>query len=258
MDMGLMNITAARFEEFILVFVRVSAIIISMPVVGNRAVPLRVKAGLSMIMTFIVAPMVVLPDMPGPALPLLVRMAGEAVIGFIIGISAQVVFAAVQLAGQLIGFQMGFAIVNVVDPISSAQVSVIAQFCFFMALLLFLAVDAHHVFFYGVVESFRVTPLMTFHMSGTLTEAIMLYAGTMFVAGFTIGAPVSVLLLLTSVGLGMVARTVPQINIFIVGFPLEIAVGLVAIGAALPFMGHFIAKAFADYGSVLEAMLLNM
>ncbi len=258
--MEFMHVTAAQLEQFTLVLIRVSAIVISMPVVGNQAIPARVKAGFALMIAVIVAPVVVVPDSMESVqtIPLMIRMAGELIIGFIIGISAQFLFAAVQLAGQLIGFQMGFAIVNVVDPLSSAQVSVIAQFLFFVALLLFLAVDAHHIFIYGIVESFRVVPIMTFQVSGALTEAIMNHAKTIFATGLTIGAPVMVLVLLSNVGLGLVARTVPQINIFIVGFPLKIGIGLIAIGITLPFMGHVIATSFTAFSSILRGLLEAM
>lgn len=253
--MDLMHVTAAHLDQFILVFVRVSAIIISMPVIGNRAVPIRVKAGLAIMMTFIIAPLVTVPALPNDMLPLMIRLGGEVVIGFIIGISAQFLFASVQLAGQLIGFQMGFAIVNVVDPLSSAQVSVIAQFCFFIAMLIFLAVDGHHIFLYGIAESFRIIPLMEFHMTGRLADAVVSLARSIFSTGLAVGAPVMVLMILVSVGLGMVARTVPQINIFIVGFPLKIGIGLIGIGVTLPFIGHVIGVGFSEFSSVLRGLL---
>lgn len=253
--MELMHVTAAHVDQLVLVFVRVSAIIISMPVIGNQAVPVRVKAGLSLILTFMVAPFVAAPELPREMLPLLIRLGGEAIIGFIIGISAQFLFASVQLAGQLVGFQMGFAIVNVVDPLSSAQVSVIAQFCFFIAMLIFLAVDGHHVFLYGMAESFKITPLMEFKMTGGLADAIVSHARGIFALGLALGAPVTVLMILVSVGLGMVARTVPQINIFIVGFPLKIGIGLIGIGLTLPYMGHMIGMGFAEFSSVLRGLL---
>ncbi|OPL15450.1 MAG: hypothetical protein AVO39_07845 [delta proteobacterium MLS_D] len=256
--MDIMHLTASQLEQFILVFLRVSAIIASMPVIGNRSVPVRVKGGLSILMTVIIAPAVAAPQYADPSLPFLIRAAGEVIIGLIIGIAAQCLFAAVQLGGQVVGFQMGFAIVNVVDPLSSAQVSVIAQFCFFVSMLIFLAVDGHHVFLYGIAESFRIVPLMTFCMTGGLTEAIIQYARSIFTVGLSIGAPVMVLLLFTSVGLGMVARTVPQINIFIVGFPLKIGIGLIAIGITLPFMGRVIGAAFSDFAGVLGTFLEHM
>lgn len=127
--MKLPVITAQQIETFILVFLRVSAMVAAIPVFGDSAVPVRIKGALSCLISFLLFPLVPSPppltsDFP----PLILGMAGEVLIGFIIGFAARLVFAGIQFAGELIGFQMGFSIVNIIDPITSTEVSIISQF----------------------------------------------------------------------------------------------------------------------------------
>lgn len=179
-------------------------------------------------------------------------------IGITIGFAGRLVFAGVQLAGQLAGFQMGFAIVNVFDPITSAQVSIIAQFQYLLAMLIFLAVDAHHLFLYAIAESYNIVPAFGFHFSGELTQSIVELSKDIFVVAIKTGAPVIVALLMTSIGFGLIARTVPQINILIVGFPVKIAVGLIGIGFALPVFARMIGNIFLNFGDTLTLLLRLM
>jgi len=256
--MGIPEITMQEVNAFILVFLRVCGIIIAIPVFGNRTVPVRVKGGLAILVTILVIPFVPIRPLPSDLFPLFLVMAGEVCIGVVIGLVVKFFFEGVQLAGQLIGFQMGFAIVNVVDPISSAQVSIIAQCIYLIAVLVFFAIDGHHIFLYAIAESFRIIPSADFRLTGDLAQAIVMSSKEIFIIAVKIGAPVMAMLVLTSVGLGMIARTVPQINIFIVGFPLKIGIGLVGLGLTLPFIVRVISYAFSDFGATLKGLMKLM
>ena len=252
--MNIPQITATQIEMFIFILLRVSSIVVTMPILGNRTVPVRVKGGLSLMIVFLLFPFVKLHISPLDMLPLALGMAGEVVIGVIIGLTGRLVFAGVQLAGQLAGFQMGFAIVNVFDPITSTQVSIIAQFQYLLAMLLFLAVDGHHLFLYAIAESYRIVPVLGFHFSGELTQAIVELSKDIFIVAIKTGAPVITMLLMISVGFGLIARTVPQINILIVGFPVKIAVGLICIGLALPVFARMVGSIFLNFGDKLNLL----
>ncbi len=249
--MEIPQITAEQIETFVLVFLRVSAIIITIPILGNASVPMRLKGGLSVVVAFLLVPFVQYDAVPIQIPMLVVKMCGEVLIGIIIGFAGRILFAGVQLAGQLIGFQMGFAIVNVVDPVSSSQVSIIGQFQYLLALLIFLAVNAHHIFLYAITESYQVIPPLSFHYSGPLMESIIELSKNIFVVAIKTGAPVMAILLFASVGLGLIARTVPQINVFIVGFPLKIAIGLIGIGLTLPYFVKILESVFAEFDGQL-------
>ncbi|MBN2255109.1 MAG: flagellar biosynthetic protein FliR [Deltaproteobacteria bacterium] len=253
--MNIPQISPQQIELFILILLRVSSIMIMIPIISNRQVPLRIKGGLSIIVAFLVMPFVQPVSFPLEMPVLIVTMIGEVAIGIIIGLVGRLLFAGVQLAGQLVGFQMGFAIVNVVDPLSSMQVSIIAQFQYLIAMLIFLAVNGHHIFLYAIAESFHAVPPLAFHFTGPLMDSLVGFSTNIFIIAVKIGAPVMAMLLFTSVSLGLVARTVPQINVFIVGFPLKIAVGLIGIGLTLPIFAEILGFAFVQFDGQIKALL---
>lgn len=253
-------ISIEQAEAFFLVFLRVSALMITIPVLGDASVPVRVKAGLSLLMAILLFP-VVQDDIPKPAFDifsLVLRIIGEVLIGIVIGFTARLIFAGIQLAGQLIGFQMGFAIVSVIDPLNSLQVSIIAQFKFIIALLIFLIMNGHHVFLYAIADSIRILPPLNFQLSGSLLSALMDLTGRMFVIAVRVAAPILAVLLFVSIGMGLVARTVPQINVFIVGFPLQIAVGLIGVGIMLPLFMRVVAGCFTNMQAEIQGLLRVM
>ncbi|MFB3925562.1 MAG: flagellar biosynthetic protein FliR [Syntrophales bacterium] len=258
--MNLPIITTEQVETFLLIFIRVSTMIIVIPILGERFVPVRVQAGLSLLVSVLIFPIIQAqtPKLSSDVLALFLRMGGEVLIGVVIGMTARIIFAGIQLAGQLIGFQMGFSIVNVIDPAYSDQVSIIAEFQYLIALLLFLVLNGHHIFLYAVAESFRILPPLTFHFSGPLMEAILGYVNAMFEIAVKTGAPIIAVLFFLSVGLGLIARTVPQINIFIVGFPLQIAVGLIGIGVTMPLFVNVVEKYFLHMEEEIYSLLKLM
>ncbi len=257
--MNLPLLSTAQIETFFLVLLRVTAIIAMIPVLGDRTIPSRIKGALSLLVAFLVFPFVQ-PQVPlsGDLFSMAFRMTGEILIGVLLGFASRLIFAGIQLAGQLIGFQMGFSIVNIVDPVSSAQVSIIAEFQYLIAALLFLATSAHHIFLAAIVESYQVLPIHHFQFNGALMQALIDLSRNMFVIAAKVSAPLIAALLLTNVGLGLIARTVPQINIFIVGFPLQIAVGLIGIGLTLPIFLSIVGRLFANVEGEVGLLLRLM
>ena len=252
--------TKEQIDAFVLVFLRVSAMIVTIPIFGDRAVPTMLKGGLSLFVTFLIFPFVLnaLPKMDIALLPQIFMMAGEIMIGLIIGLTARFLFAGIQLGGELIGFQMGFSIVNVIDPVTSRQVSIISQFQYLLAMLLFLNCNAHHLFINATADSYRILGPQSYHFTGTLMDAILIFSQKIFVIAIKTSAPLIVVLFFTQVGLGVVARTVPQINIFIVGFPLQIAVGLIFLGLSIPVFQMVAGKLFTNLGGEVYLLLKLM
>ena len=250
--------TPAQIEAFILVFLRMSAIIVLMPVFGDQVVPARVKAGLAFILTVLIYPAlsipVTLPAMDNTVLTF-VRMGGEIIVGATIGFAARIVFAAVQMAGELVGIQMGVSIANVIDPITSTQVSILSEFFYLVALLVFLTVDAHHIFIAAMSDSYKTVPMLGIHFGSGMAREMLFLTQAMFVTGLKISAPVMAVLLFINVGLGIVARTVPQINVFIVGFPLQLAAGLIFMGLSMPFLTTMLSWDFMGMTSEVRKIL---
>jgi flagellar biosynthetic protein FliR len=258
--MSLPFLSTEQIEAFILVFLRISAIVSTIPVISDTSVPIRVKAALSILITLIVFP-VVLPKIPPLAnyqiLMLMFRMAGEVMIGLIIGFAAKLVFAGIQLAGDMIGFQMGLSIANVIDPVTSEQVSIITDLQYLIAMLVFLAVDAHHIFLSAIVQSYNIINPLAFHFSGQLMQVIFDSSRQMFIIALKLGAPLMAVMLFTNVGLGIIARTVPQINIFIVGFPLQVATGLIFLALTAPMFVKITEGLFENF-EMKVVMLLRL
>ncbi len=257
--MNFFNLSLPQVQAVVLIFIRISAILVSAPLFGSKNVPLQMKVGLSCALTIAVLPVIGFREVYLTGVPSLVSaMLGEILIGIIIGFTARLIFAAVQLAGQLVGFQMGFGIVNVLDPQTSTQVAIIAQFQNIITLLVFLALDAHYWFILSIAKSFELIPPLGFCFTDSLMEAIVRLSCDMFVVAAKLAAPIIAALLFTSVALGLIARTVPQMNIFIVGFPLKIAIGLLGVGLSLPLLSYMLRNLFQEMGEDIMVLMKLM
>ena len=253
----MINVSTDNIILFSLVFIRTSAIVMTAPLFGSPAVPVRIKMGLGLVLTLILLPLVGKADgVDAGNLYSLVQAAfRELLIGVSTGFMASLIFAGINLAGQLMGFQMGFAIVNVLDPINQAQVSIISQFVGFMALVIFVSLDAHHLFIRALADSFALVRPGTGFISNFAISELMKAGAELFLIALKVGAPVIAILLFVNVGLGIVARTVPQMNVFIVGFPLTIGVGLMALGLTLPFLLEMLKGTFDGMGRNIYILL---
>ncbi|MCJ7615174.1 MAG: flagellar type III secretion system protein FliR [Desulfobacterales bacterium] len=254
------NISLPQLQIFFLIFLRVSAIIMFIPIFDSRNIPVLFKAGLAFSISILLFPILKLDNIPfiTSAIPFGIGVTGEILLGVIIGLSVSLIFAGIQLAGQLAGFQMGLAIANVMDPVTSAQVSVIAQLNNLLALLIFLTINAHHLFLRAIAESFRLVPPFDFQFSNSLVEHLISISGNMFIIAIKVGSPVIVALLLTSAAFGLISRTVPQMNVFLVAMPLKIVVGLLFLAFALPYLLPFFRQLFNESGRDILLLLRAM
>lgn len=258
-----MPYTGFSFEQwaaFMLIFVRASSLILTLPFFGSTNVPPMVKAGLSLSLAILLLPSA--PVDPG-AYPrdlwgLAPLVVGELMIGTILGLVVRLILTAVQIMGQLIGFQMGFAVANVLDPMGGGQVSVLAQFCYLMALLVVFSVGGHLIFFQALADSFAIVGPGRFTLSRALHDQVMWMSGQMFVLAIRIGAPVIGALLFTQVVMGVLAKSVPQLNILIVGFPITLTVGFLFLGVTISLMLPILGKVFQGLGPILHSLLRAM
>jgi flagellar biosynthesis protein FliR len=255
-----LNIPLAQLQLFFLVFIRLGAILMSIPVFDSRSIPIFFKVALAFATSIVLFPMLKLDPVPITTgiIALGIGVVSEILLGLAIGFSVKLVFAGVQLAGQLAGYQMGMALANVMDPSSSQQVPLLAQFNNLFALLVFLSVNAHFWFIKALAHSYQILPPLNIQFGGALMDQLTRLSGNMFVIGVQVGAPVIAALLITSVAFGLVARTVPQMNVFIVAMPLKIGVGLLFLGFSLPYFSAFLAKTFEGLGQHILLMLKSM
>ena len=235
--MDIFNLNWAEFERFLLVFFRVGAMIIFVPILGSRQIPSIMKIGLMLFISMIIFPLVQDRPMPEPKglFELSKFLMADVTIGLGIAYISRLIFTAVQVAGTVVDFQMGFGVVNVIDPQTETQVSVTAQFQNILAILIFLAIDAHHYIIQAIVESFFVINPFDINFASITPEYVLHLFTATFTIAVKIAAPIMAILFFLSVGLGLVARTVPQMNVFIVGFPLQIGIGLLMVGLSISF-----------------------
>lgn len=233
--MDFFGIDQREIEILMLVFARISMVIAVIPVFGSANVPIMVKVGLSAFLSVIVysfsEPSGIPNELTIPGLLSLVFR--EGIIGLLFGFITGMLFYAIQFAGHFVSFQMGFAMVQLIDPQSQERVPIIGQFYFIMAILLFLLINGHHLILSGLIESFRIVPIGTGILSGDLIALLTKLTGNVFVLALKIASPILVTLFLTDVMMGIIARTVPQMNIFFVSLPLKIGMGMILVVSTL-------------------------
>jgi flagellar biosynthetic protein FliR len=233
--MPILNLPIEEIQNLLLIFTRVTGIFLTAPVLNSARVPLHMKIGLSVTVAMILGPIVKMTAaIPIQTLPFAALVLKEAVVGLSIGFVANLVFTAVQMAGELADMQSGFAFAGMVDPNTGQRTSIIGQFQIMMAWLIFLGVDGHHVLLSGLTDSFRVMPPGSISVNAEVVSGIMGLTSRIFVIALQIGAPIMGAVLLGDLAIGLLSRTVPQMNIFVIGFPVKMLLGLVVLLLALP------------------------
>ncbi len=218
-------------------FLRVLAVFTAAPIFSSRAFPLRAKIGLAFLIAFAAQPSMpsqAIIDINGPeAFGAVVQQVG---IGLAIGFTVRLVFAAFELAGQVVGFQMGLGFAAFFDPASSAQSSAMGRFYANMAALLFLALNGHLMVIMAVVHSFAAFPVDQNFLQALASMKLQTLGAELFASAFWIALPVIAMLMFANLALGIVSRVAPQMNIYAIGFPVTLAVGLVGVAATLPLL----------------------
>lgn len=243
----------ADLVPFALVLARVAGLFSAIPMFGARLVPARVKAPLIFAMALLIFPTIRLHVVPAASdsLGLMLLVLQEALIGLTLGAISQFVFAAVEFCGQMAATQMGLAMAAQFDPTTQHNVPTMAVFQGALATLLFLSFGVHHFFISGIVESYQVIPLGAWHMSGGLMKFLVETSTGIFIIAIKLAAPVSVALLAVSVALGIVARSFPAMNVFMVSMPLNIGIGFVILGISLPV---FVRVLQGSFGGMVDQM----
>lgn len=238
------DFTPALYFNFFLIFLRLSGLFYTAPIISSTTVPTQIRIYLTLICTLIVLNLI--PKIEyNPYYTLMDYFfisVKEVMIGLLLGVVPRVFFAAVDFAGTLIGFQMGFSVANVVDPQTDTQVSIMASFQNVLATLLFVLVDGHHIFFEVITISYEKIPIAGFLFSPAKIEPLVQLTATIFFNGLKLGAPLVVSLLFANVIMGMMARSVPNLNVFVVGYPFTIMLGLILMLAGVPYMMNAMSK----------------
>ena len=241
---------------FMLVLSRVAGIFAALPVFGGRRMPLRIKAITVLMITLVCFPTlsVTPPQVPSDAFSLALLVFSEVMIGLTLAFITQIIFAAVEFSGQIIGMQMGLTISSILDPSQGTQTQIMSVIQTLFATLMFLSLNIHHLFIRAIMDSFKVIPLGGWHLSGELVNFLVMRTADIFIIGVRLAAPVMVALLLTTVALGIMARAFPQMNIFMISLPLNVGLGLVILGMTLTIFFHVLEVSFGNLKSQIEVL----
>jgi flagellar biosynthetic protein FliR len=253
---GLLALAAGYRTTFLLVFFRVGAMAAVAPILGHRSVPVSHRAGLAVLLALLLTPVVApAPVDGGDGLRLILAIAGEVLVGVVIGGIATLVVAAVQVGGELVGFQMGLGMGAVYDPTLGEQATVFTRLQEMLALLLFLAVDGHHVLLAAVAGSLhRIQPGAA--IAPQAVAAGMAGLGAKVVrAGLELAAPLVGVLFVVNAVMGLLARVSPQMNVFALVMPVAMGAALVATVAVLPSTLGSIARLYAGVPADITLVL---
>lgn len=255
LDLTLLAVGAA-------IALRLSVLAALLPFLGARSVPVLWRVALAVVTAAALAPAVRGQIPPGAIALTWTTIVGEAarscLIGALLAISLSIPFEAVKFAGQIVDVQIGFSIANVIDPSSGLQLSLLSNLYNLLAVLLFFALDAHHALLRALVASCTVVPLFS-PVDGVSGAWLMVNEfGTFFRLGLQAGAPCVIVLLLVSAAMGVIVKTVPHINILVVGFPIKIAVGLAVLGLSLAWFRQVFMILLQGMSGQLERLLVAL
>lgn len=256
----LLNWTTNQFFVLLMIMIRTGPLIFLMPVMGSNSVPAQVKI-LATVITALALTGVVKLDpglMPETALGFVFFVLPEVLLAMILALFSRFIFAATQLAGQMVGIQMGMGMAGVMDPQFGIQVQVVGQLWNLLAILLFLSINGHHIFFYTLAESYKWVSPGTIFLDRPVFEGVIQGAGHMFVLAVKIMAPASAAVFFTHVAMGIIAKTVPQVPILIVGMPLNIAVGLIFVGLSFAYFMPLMISQFEMLDRLLPRLTMGL
>ncbi len=256
----MISVTSAQLSAwlalFIFPFTRILALIASSPVLGNKQVPARVKIGLALLLTVIIAPTIATPPdiEPASALGFFVLLQ-QLLAGLAMGFTMRLIFTAVEMGGELAGMQMGLGFASFFDPQNASFTPVIAQFLGIIAALAFLGIDGHLYMLSALADSFHTFPISSAIPSAVALHTLAAWGGSIFTYALQLSMPLIGALLITNLALGILTRSAPQLNIFAIGFPITLVVGFAALALSLPYLAPLMDHiTHAGLDTVLRAM----
>jgi flagellar biosynthetic protein FliR len=222
-------------EAFLFIGVRLSGLFLFAPFLGSGVIPPQIKATLVLALTFILYPLVSprFPTMPLGHWPIVAL--GELTIGAALGIATSVVFDAVQMAGQVLSVQMGYSLINILDPNTQVESTVVAMFHQLLVMLIFLQLGVQFWLVRAVADSFRYLPPGSAHLSGNFVRTLFTSGSIVIAVGIQIAAPVLSATLLADIVLGLLGKASPQLPVMLLGPAVKSLLGLAVLIASLQF-----------------------
>lgn len=241
-----MTFTIAQAQIYFLVLVRVLMILMIAPILSTGRYPAQVKIGLALFVAAMLMPIQPKPDRTWDALKYAFCVGQEVLTGLLVGFASTITFTGIQMAATYIGLQTGFRMASMLNPNLSDVIqqrgSSLEQIYMIVVVLLFLAIDGHHWVFLGLQRTFELVPAGEFALSPLSLDRLLALMDMMFDTALFLAIPVLATLLLVSIALAIIARAVPQVQVFFLGAPLKMGLGIVTLTLALPWMAVFIVE----------------
>jgi flagellar biosynthesis protein FliR len=253
-----MELIMQVFPAFLLVFCRITSFFVVAPVFSSRTFPTTIKIGLAFFVSLIVFLTVGFDSKIATDATFILAIIREVFAGLIIGYVSYLFFAIVQTSGAFMDMQMGFGIANIVDPITGVSAPMMGNLKFMLMTLVFLSVNGHHYLLAAIMDSYKWLPLdnqlFQIYYSGNITEFLTRTFADTFLLALQISAPIVVAMFLTDFGLALLARTAPQYNVFVIGIPVKIIIGLALLVLLLPGFGILFQMIFDHMFQALEKL----
>lgn len=253
-----MIISVPQLEVLIFIIARIGGVFIQAPLFSSRSFPAFGKTAfvvwLAIVLWFVTPATPVLPD---NLFPFVLALIAEVALGFLIGFISNLIFIAIQSAGEIIDLQMGLSVASALDPVFGAVISIVGRLTFFMALIIFLTFDGHHLLLSAFHQSFSVIPAgkIANFASPDLAVQMMQLGQTLWTTAIKLAAPVVLLIFISDFTFGIVSRVAPQVNVFMLGFQVKPFLGLFGIMLTVPFMIKYIGKLIEMIGEQLVQLL---
>lgn len=249
------NVHAAQLETFLLIWLRVSTMLFVFPIFQAQQIPHLLRVCLGLLVSFVLFHVVPTIAPLGDMGSLVSAAVCQVVLGLLVGFVAYLVFMGIQFAGEIVDMQIGFAVANVINPTTQQSMTIIGELQLTLATLFFLISNAHLTFLQGIGASFHLAPLPYITMDPGVWSNVMVYFSQAFLIVLQIAAPPAVSLFIVNVALGLMSRVAPQMNVFVVGFPLQIGVGLMMMALSVPLLAYVAPHLFDQTAHNMDAVM---
>ena len=249
------HLALPQFQAFSILLVRIAGIVSVFPILNSRTIPMPVKTGLVTMLGLVLTPIIHLPSLPADPALVIAGIGSEFLIGLTIGLAVRLLFSGFQVAGELVGTQMGFGAIQMFDPMSHQNAPIIAQFRLTLGSLVFLSLNAHLMVVHAIGMSYEFVPPFAAKLSDSIAQDIIQLTQNMLRVALKLAAPVFATLLVVNTVLAVLGRAVPQMNVFVMSFPLTIGAGLLAMSLAMPFTLSLFAKEFETLVDTILGLL---
>lgn len=245
---------------FLLCFARIVGFFVQAPIWGSNHMPKQALVGAGACIAVVVFPSLPVPGaLPSNLFELGIMLMGQLAVGLVIGYVSFLVLAGAQFAGEILDIQMGLSVAASFDPASHGAVNLIRRFKFYFTMIIYLMLNGHHTLLMALKRSFEVIPLTGFEFPKSLIYNLIDMTTQVFIIGIQIAAPALAALFITQVALGLLARVAPQMNVFMLSFPLNIMIGMVMILVALPLVYKGLDSYFnTNLNQILQSIKMMM